>query len=288
MIAEMQEVCNRMCHAYRQGSSLVLLFDYDGTLTPIVEHPNLAVLDRETKRLLADLAARPRVCVGVLSGRTLDELASLVQVPNVYLAGTGGVELDLRGLRVVHPHADRIAKTMSRLAGSLEATIADYQGAWIEKKRLGLTIHYRHLPDRLHGALHAVVTDVITESANDVRMLRGPMAMEITPAKGWNKGMATRLILADIGAANDILFYAGDGDNDYEAVEEVAAMGGITVGIGLNAPTAASHRLPSHVALLSFLGKLNSSLERRKPHLTRSAEKCLRLFRFIKPTIPTT
>jgi trehalose 6-phosphate phosphatase len=287
MIAEMREVCNRMCDAHRQGSSLVLLFDYDGTLTPIVEQPSLAVLDRKTRRLLADLVSRPRVYVGVLSGRTLDELKSLVRVPNVYLAGTGGMELDLRGLRIIHPHADRIANTMSRLASCLEAPIADYQGAWLEKKSLGLTVHYRHLPGRLLGPLLGAITDTTREFASEVRIVRGPKAMEITPANGWNKGMATRLILADLGVASDILFYAGDGENDSEAIEEVVAMGGITVGIGPDAPVAAACRLPNQVALLSFLGNLNSSLETRKHHFKRSSKDYLRLFGFRKSTLPT-
>ena len=81
MIAALREIFDEMCKAYRHGSSLVLLFDYDGTLTPIVEHPRLAVLDRKTRRLLASLADRPRVHVGILSGRELDELRALVGCP---------------------------------------------------------------------------------------------------------------------------------------------------------------------------------------------------------------
>ena len=287
MISEMQEMCNRMCDAHRQGSSLVLLFDYDGTLTPIVEHPDLAILSRRTRQLLAGLASRPRVCVGIFSGRELGKLESLVQVPNVYLAGTGGMELDLRGLRISHPHADRIAGIMNRLALRLEAQMAAFSGAWLEKKRLGLTVHYRHLPVQMLDSLEEAVANAMTESTNEVRIVRGPKAWEIMPAKGWNKGMAIRLMLADIGAASDILFYAGDGDNDSEAIEEVVAMGGSTVGIGPDAPAAAACRLPNHAALLSFLGNLDSSLETRKHHFARSAKHYLGLYGLWRSTLPT-
>ena len=287
MIAALQEIFDEMCEAYRHGSSLVLLFDYDGTLTPIVEHPRLAVLDRKTRRLLANLADRPRVYVGILSGRELDELKSLVRVPGLYLAGMGGMELDLRGLRIVHPHADQVAETMRRLAEHLEGQVTAHQGAWLEKKRLGLTVHYRQLPGHLLDSLQAAVTDVTQDFASEVRITQGPKAWEITPTKGWNKGTAVRLILADYGTNGDALFYAGDGANDAEAIEEVAAMGGITVGVGADAPSIVACRLPNHAALLSFLGNLDASLEKRGPHFARSAKDYLGLYGFWKSTLPT-
>ena len=36
----------RLVDARRRGTRLVLLFDYDGTLVPIVEHPSMAVVER--------------------------------------------------------------------------------------------------------------------------------------------------------------------------------------------------------------------------------------------------
>src|SRR5262249_29183323 len=59
---------------YRTGRPLVLLFDYDGTLTPIVAHPSLAVLPAPTQTLLATLAGVDGVTVGVVSGRALGHL----------------------------------------------------------------------------------------------------------------------------------------------------------------------------------------------------------------------
>ena len=287
MMATMQEIVGRLCDAYHHGSSLVLLFDYDGTLTPIVEHPDLAILDRKTERLLADLAGRPRVHVGILSGRELDELKSLIDVPRLYLAGTGGMELEMRGYRFVHPHADRIADMIDRLADLLDSHVAEHQGAWLEMKRLGLTVHYRQMPEELVGSLQAAVQEVTQCFAGELKIVQGPKAWEITAAKGWNKGTAVRLILADCGATSDVLFYAGDGCNDAEAIEEVAAMGGITLGIGSNAPPAAEYRLANHTALREFLGRLDASFETRKRHVARSSKYYLGLYGYWKSTLPT-
>ncbi len=286
MTAALHEVMERLRDAYLSGSSLVLLFDYDGTLTPIVEHPRLAVLDAQTKALLANLADHPRVHVGVLSGRDLDELKLLVQIPGLYLAGTGGLELELRGLRIAHPHADRMAEIIKRCAAHLESHLAAHHGAWLEDKRLSLTVHYRQLPEQLIGSLQAAVAEVTRCFAGELRIVQGPKAWEIAPTNSWNKGTAVRLILADCVAGSDVLFYAGDGANDVEAIEEVAAMGGITVGIGPDAPSAAEYRLPNHAALCEFLGRLDASFKTRKPCGTRSSKNCSGMYGTQKSTRP--
>jgi trehalose-phosphatase len=287
MIDALQAVLDRLHDAYRHGNSLVLLFDYDGTLTPIVDHPQMAVLDRQTTRLLASLAGRPRVHVGILSGRALDELKSLVQLPGLYFAGTGGLELELRKLRILHPQADQAATVVGRLAAQLEKEMAAYPGAWIEKKRFGLTLHYRHLPEQLLGALQAAVAEVTKCFAGEVRTVQGPRAWEITPANGWNKGTAVQLILADLAIQSDFVLYAGDGANDAEGIEAVAGMGGITLGIGPHAPAAAEYRLANHAALQALLARLDASLEKTKSHFAESVTDCLRPHAGWKSVLPT-
>lgn len=286
MIAALQNIVDEMCETYRHGGSLVLLFDYDGTLTPIVAHPRLAVLDRKTRRLLASLADRPRIHIGILSGRELDELRSVVKVSGLYLAGTGGLELELRGFRIIHPHTNRMAETIQQLAQQLEGQVTAYQGAWLEKKRLGLTVHYRLLPGQLLGSLQAAVTDITRSFANDIRVSQGPKAWEITPARGWNKGTAVQLIRVDIGKTPDVILYAGDGANDAEAFQEIAAMGGVTLGVGADAPSSAVYRLPNQPALLSFLNDLDGSLEKRRPHSTRSSKDYVGLYGLWKSMFP--
>ncbi|MCE5301787.1 MAG: trehalose-phosphatase [Planctomycetaceae bacterium] len=263
MIFEIRKLSDRMCQSHRRGSSLILLFDYDGTLTPIVEQPSLAVLDRHTRQLLANLVERPRVHVGILSSRELADLQPLVAIPGLYMAGNGGLELDLQGLRIVHPYAARFARLVRRVADRLQPSVDRFPGAWIERKRLGLTVHFRRTPNTFHDPLHQGIVDAACEFPGEIRVARGPKAWELFPAKGWDKGMAIRLILADIGADHDILLYAGDGENDRAAMTEVAAMGGITVGVGLDAPQNTAWSLPNPMAVRTLLECLDASLEPR-------------------------
>ena len=48
---------------------LLVLLDYDGTLTPLVDHPSAAHLAPEIRRWLAALERKARTTVAIVSGR---------------------------------------------------------------------------------------------------------------------------------------------------------------------------------------------------------------------------
>ncbi|KAG9103279.1 threalose-6-phosphate phosphatase [Ceratobasidium sp. 370] len=54
---------------YEKANKRLLLFDYDGTLTPIVKTPSAAVPSKDTLRALEKLSADPKNVVYIISGR---------------------------------------------------------------------------------------------------------------------------------------------------------------------------------------------------------------------------
>ncbi|MGH7751284.1 MAG: trehalose-phosphatase, partial [Gemmatimonadales bacterium] len=52
--------------------SILLMTDYDGTLTPIVDDPADALLSEEVREQLVRIARSPRGCVALISGRALE------------------------------------------------------------------------------------------------------------------------------------------------------------------------------------------------------------------------
>ena len=77
--------------AHFAGSNVLVAFDYDGTLAPIVATPAAARMRPSTRHLLTNVAAR-YPCV-VISGRRLDDLAKRLQrVPIWHLLGDHGFE----------------------------------------------------------------------------------------------------------------------------------------------------------------------------------------------------
>jgi trehalose-phosphatase len=262
MQTPLAEVTEKLATAYQMGTRLALLFDYDGTLTPIVASPALAVLDHRARGVLNYLASQPGVGVGILSGRGLVDLRHLVALPGLYYAGTSGLDLDLRGKRLTHPRAEAQRRILTTVMEALEALVRDYPGAWVEDRRFGLTLHYRQLAPSRHEELWEGARQVLRKHEANLRVVIGLMAWEVNPAIGWHKGTAVRAIAEAIGPGA-LIFYAGDSANDTEALEVVAALGGIPVRVGTAAPPA-QYRVEDPGELLEFLIGLKEALGDRK------------------------
>jgi trehalose-phosphatase len=254
------EVIGRLCTAYQSGAAIALLCDYDGTLAPIVAHPWLAEISGETRQVLQQLIRQPRLHLAILSGRALDELIQMVGLGDLYYSGTGGLELDLRGKRLLPPRAEESVVLIDGLARSLQSVAAGAPGAWVEKKPLGLTVHYRSVAPALIPAFRDRINHVLGRYEGQIRVLPGPSAVEVTANLGWNKGTAVHMIVNDLGA-NAMPVFAGDGANDADAMEAVRTLGGITLGIGAQAPAAATCRLSDSSALVAFLQSFLEKIE---------------------------
>jgi len=258
-----QDDLSRFLHLYTGGGSLLLCFDYDGTLAPFAPLPHLATLPPGTRSLLEALAGKPRISVGIISAREMRDLKSMVDLPGLYYCGTAGMEFDLRGALISHPDADRLGAAMEGLSALLEEGIRDQGGAWVEKKRMGFTLHYRDVdPGRVEPLLREA-RRILEPRAEELRILDGAMALEVTPACGWTKGSALRKIYDHIGAGvvEMGVLYAGDESNDEDGFEAASDLGGISIGVGPRAPSCARHRLADTEALADLLAGFLESLE---------------------------
>jgi trehalose 6-phosphate phosphatase len=285
MTPNLEGLCEQIASDYRRGRHLALFLDYDGTLVPIVEHPCLATLDRHTRRLLDRLARRPRVYVTIVSGRCLDDLKTLVPLRRLYFAGTGGMELDLGVTQVVHPSAERAAASVGVLVSRLKEEMTAWPGAWVEDKRLACTVHYRAVSPPLIATVCTAVQRIIACCRAPMVAIDGPMAIEITPACGWNKATAVHMVIEHLGVVDPVPLYAGDGANDAVALAAVTSMGGIAMGVGREAP-AAGYRLAGPAAMREFLENLEDRLD-QVPHGRKRTDKYLAMYGRWKPLLPT-
>lgn len=251
----------RLQTAWVAGQRLVLVFDYDGTLTPLVAHPRLAQLDPTVRAALAQLAALPRVTVGMVSGRGLDDLISMVGLPGLSYGGSTGLELELKGQRFVPDAVSDQKALLDALSSLVQERIGAYSGAWLERKPFGFTVHYRHVALAQHIPLQDQILGLLKPHAAALHILEGPLALEVIPAIDHDKGTALRAIVA---ASNDgeavTVLYAGDAANDAPALAVAAELGGIALGIGPGSPASASYQLPHPAALAELLTVLAVAL----------------------------
>ncbi len=246
--------------AYHSGEKLLLLFDYDGTLTPIVEHPWQAKLDPRTRDLLSELAAQPHVYVGVLSGRRLDELEQLIGLPQLLYCGLSGIEMRLDGNLLVHPAARDGVQMIDEITKRLSAIERVYAGAWVEHKRYGFTVHYRGVEAALIDEVRTRIQGFLESWSRQLRIVEAPLAVEVLVGGTWTKGDGVRKMLEQVGEPA-FVFYAGDAANDREAVEGVTAHGGIAVGVGPLAPSAATAHVADPETLVGWFDALHHAIQ---------------------------
>lgn len=284
-MTDLPDVVERCVAARARGRRLLLLFDYDGTLVPIAERPSRATLPRATRRVLGRLARRRGVALGVFSGRALDDLRRVCGLDGVWYAGTCGLELEFEGNRALHPRARKSQGMVAALARRLLAIASTVPGAWVEDKRFALTLHYRQTPARDVPRLLARVETAVAGFFPEVRIVEGPMALEISPELDWDKGSVVRLLAERFADENPLVLYAGDGANDREALDAARAVDGIALGVGPDA--LAPQRVGDPRSLVRLLRRLDALLEGSgRLDRAHSPAECLALHGFWQPLFP--
>ncbi|NRA00262.1 MAG: bifunctional alpha,alpha-trehalose-phosphate synthase (UDP-forming)/trehalose-phosphatase [Myxococcales bacterium] len=239
---------------YMKGYRLALFLDYDGTLTPLREHPSKATLTRSMRATLEALADRPDTDVAIVSGRALDDVRSMVKYRELTYAGNHGLEIegpDFPGF--VHEDLIHYRERSEELLRDLEKIAVD--GAWTEAKGPTLTYHYRAVPEKRRSAFIREAHQIISRAGYQPRDAQ--CAVEARPPIGWDKGRAVLHILRQrygpSWSEEVRVIYVGDDQTDEDAFRFLAGLSQ-TFRVGsANTPTAASRRLADVNGVRSLL-----------------------------------
>jgi len=230
---------------------VAVLLDFDGTLAPIAATPEEAQMHPLARQSLARLGALPhqRVATAIISGRMLADLRTKVDWDGTCLAGTHGLEIQCGDQVYVNEEAERAAPQLVQLSRRLSTSLPRFPGAWAEKKKLGIAVHYRQMDEVKLPELRAEVEDALKDFSG-LRLREGKKVLEVLPAVEWNKAHAVRFVLRQLGhPAGALVGYFGDDTTDEDAFREVNGLGGVSVKVG-GGETAARATIggPSDVA----------------------------------------
>jgi len=178
-------------------------FDFDGTLSPIVERPGEAGMRGQTRILLRRLAAL-YPCV-IVSGRSrADVLARLRGVKVARVVGNHGAETEAT-VRIPR-------RRIEQWKASLELALGATPGLWVEDKDYSLAVHYRQSPRKTEANRRILEA---ARNLEQVRVVGGKQVVNLVLDSAPDKGDALATERVRLGCS--WVLYVGDDDTDEDA-----------------------------------------------------------------------
>ena len=226
---------------------LLVAMDFDGTISPLVDHAGDARPLPRSATAFAGLAALPRTTTALISGRALASLRAVASPPvDTLLIGSHGAEAWLGpGSAELTLDEDQRA-LLAEVRGILEEIVEQAPGTLLEDKPAGVVLHTRlATPDVAEDAVAAA--RAVLQERRGVFLKNGKQVLE-TSVVNASKGEGVTF-LRQITGATAVLF-AGDDTTDEDALARLES-GDVGVKVGLDF-TQAQFRVeaPVHVAEL--------------------------------------
>lgn len=226
------------------GKKLAFFLDYDGTLTPIVDRPEYAVVSSEMRKILKQLSSK--YPTAIVSGRLKKNVENLVGIKGLFYAGSHGFEISGPNTLMIHPQAKEFVPLILEVTNKLKEELSNIEGVIIEEKKLSVAVHYRLVNQEYWDRIKDVVKKSICNLPS-LRLMKGKKVFEIMPATDWNKAKAVRWIMQVLGLDWDTtsVIYLGDDTTDEDVFRFIRTRGlGILVSENPR-PSAAEFRLAS-------------------------------------------
>lgn len=233
-----------------EAPCLLIMLDYDGTLSPIVQRPSEATMAEGTVELLEKLNALPGTAVAIISGRAMGDLRNRIPCEGIVLFGNHGLEcLGLAPLISV-PEKE-LRAMMASLEVTLQRALSRFTGVLIENKGPIISVHYRQAVDE-----EGIRKAAIAASAGTTGLLvaEGKKVLEFRPDLPINKGTAVRTLVQQMEERCGrplLALYAGDDTTDEDAFAQLEV--GVTILVGDERHTRARYRLEGPSELRRFL-----------------------------------
>jgi trehalose-phosphatase len=206
-----------------------LFLDYDGTLSPIAESPDKAVLSHTMHALVMRL--KDRIPVAIVSGRGIDDVRQRVGIEDLIYAGNHGSEIWSGGQTLASRQSPHERLALEELLRRLAAALSHIPGVLIEDKGVTASIHYRTVGIADLAGFYGLFNQIARDYEKVFRITSGKKVMEVRPLNAWNKGDAVSWILEHLGEGRTPV-YIGDDVTDEDAFRVLKGRGGVSISVG--------------------------------------------------------
>ncbi|EUC49564.1 glycosyltransferase family 20 protein [Bipolaris oryzae ATCC 44560] len=265
----------KLLFQYRQAKKRLFMFDYDGTLTPIVKDPQAAIPSDRVIRTLKTLAADPTNAVWIISGRDqafLDEWMG--HIPELGLSAEHGSFMRPPRCQEWENLAETTDMTwQTEVLDIFQHYTERTQGSFVERKKIALTWHYRRA-DPEYGAFQARECQKHLERTvakkYEVEVMTGKANLEVRP-RFVNKGEIAKRLVEEYGEgpgkAPEFVLCMGDDFTDEDMFRSLRQsklptdhVFSVTVGAS-SKQTLASWHLVEPSDVISVISLLNGSAD---------------------------
>jgi trehalose 6-phosphate phosphatase len=240
---------------------LLVAMDFDGTMSPLVDHADDARPLPRAAAAFAELAALPRTTTALISGRALASLRAVASPPeNTLLIGSHGAEAWMgpgsSELQLDDAQRELLAEIRQELAGIVDQA----PGTLLEDKPAGVVLHTRLADDDVAEDAVAAAKAVL-QGRGGVFLKTGNRVLE-TSVVHASKGEGVAFLRQATGAT--AVAFAGDDTTDEDALGSLVT-GDLGVKVGLDF-TQAEFRVESPV----HVGELLEALLRERKKAVES------------------
>ena len=212
-------IIDKMMKKIRSSKKTLMLLDYDGTLVGFTDQPQNASPDKALYELLDKLQANDKLDIGIVSGRSKDDLEKWFGKKDYHLISDHGVWMK-KGKEDWQMMEQLDTDWISEIYPVLETFVDRTPGTFIEQKNYSLAWHYRNADPEMAKQrvieLNTVLTSFISNT--DLSVIEGNKVLQIKSNK-VNKGRAGNHLLGQMGY--DVVFAIGDDWTDEFMFEEL-------------------------------------------------------------------
>src|SRR3989344_1425314 len=254
LLNELPEIVKKVS----KSNQLLLMLDFDGTLSPIAPSPPQAYIKKSIKAVLKNLAKQKNTHIAIISGRSLTDVKKKVGIQGLIYAGNHGLEWEIKAKRFFTPVPKAYTKINLMLRSRLSFLCKQYKGTFLENKGISLAVHYRLLNSKFRKDFTNKAALILEPyiGSRAIRMATGKKVIDIIPEILWDKGRLALYVVASLkkGNPNPSVIYIGDDVTDEGAFK--ALRKNITIRVGYKQNSAARYFVKNTNQAGAFLARM--------------------------------
>ncbi|MEW5758687.1 MAG: trehalose-phosphatase [Candidatus Omnitrophota bacterium] len=240
---------------------IVLFLDFDGTLTPIADRPDMAKLSLEVKSILHKIVNKPNHKLCIISGRAINDLKEKIGIKDIIYVGNHGLEMEGPKIKFESRIAIEIKRVIEDMRDKITDKFSNVRGILIEDKNLSFAVHYRMCDrkdiDYIKSEFDKISHEYLLH--DKIEVLYGKEVIDIRPKSIWDKGKIVLWLLARFRFIIDDKqiepFYIGDDITDEYAFEALKDKE-FTIFVGSPKQSSAKYYLRNPAEVIELLRSL--------------------------------